>query len=93
MAFDTICVKKTVEELRSAILDGRIDKIHQPEKDELMISVRSFSGNKNCHGQVACGSYVRGNYFCFLFSQKMSAQAMPAYTNSITQPNQCMEIE
>ena len=46
MAFDTICVKKTVDELRSALSDGRIDKIHQPEKDELMISVRSISGNK-----------------------------------------------
>lgn len=46
MAFDTICVKKTVEELNSAILGGRIDKIHQPEKDELTIFVRSLSGNK-----------------------------------------------
>lgn len=46
MAFDTICVKKTVEELNSAILGGRIDKIHQPEKDELTVFVRSLSGNK-----------------------------------------------
>ncbi len=46
MAFDTICVKKTVEELNSAILGGRIDKIHQPEKDELTIFVRAISGNK-----------------------------------------------
>lgn len=44
MAFDTICVKKTVEELNSALLGGRVDKIHQPEKDELMISVRTFGG-------------------------------------------------
>lgn len=44
MAFDTICVKKTVEELNSALLGGRVDKIHQPEKDELMISVRNFGG-------------------------------------------------
>ncbi len=45
MAFDTICVKKTVEELSSCLLGGRIDKIHQPEKDELLIMVRTFSGN------------------------------------------------
>lgn len=44
MAFDTICVKKTVEELNSVLLGGRVDKIHQPEKDELMISVRTFGG-------------------------------------------------
>ncbi len=44
MAFDTICVKKIVSELNSALLGGRIDKIHQPEKDELMIAVRTFGG-------------------------------------------------
>ena len=43
MAFDTICVKKIVSELQNLIEGGRIDKIHQPEKDELMISFRSFS--------------------------------------------------
>lgn len=45
MAFDTICVKKTVAELNETILGARIDKIHQPEKDELLVAVRSFSGN------------------------------------------------
>lgn len=45
MAFDTICVKKTVSELNETILGARIDKIHQPEKDELLIAIRSFSGN------------------------------------------------
>lgn len=44
MAFDTICVRKTVEELTSALLNGRIDKVHQPEKDELLISVRTHAG-------------------------------------------------
>lgn len=44
MAFDTICVKKITEELSEKITGGRIDKIHQPEKDELLISVRTMSG-------------------------------------------------
>lgn len=44
MAFDTICIKKTTEELSSALIGGRIDKIHQPEKDELLISVRTIGG-------------------------------------------------
>ena len=44
MAFDTICVKKIVDELSQTIIGGRIDKVHQPEKDELMISVRTLSG-------------------------------------------------
>ncbi len=44
MAFDTICVKKTVLELTSLLSGGRVDKIHQPEKDEIMLVVRTFSG-------------------------------------------------
>ncbi len=42
MAFDSICVKKTVSELENTILGGRVDKIHQPEKDELLIVFRTF---------------------------------------------------
>lgn len=44
MAFDTICVKKITDELSGTIIGGRIDKVHQPEKDELMISVRTVGG-------------------------------------------------
>ncbi len=45
MAFDTICVKKTVEELNNTIIGGRVDKIYLPEKDELMISIRTLGGS------------------------------------------------
>lgn len=45
MAFDTICVKKTVEELCNTIIGGRVDKIYLPEKDELMISIRTQGGS------------------------------------------------
>lgn len=45
MAFDTICVKKIADELKSTIVGGRIDKVHQPEKDEIMISVRTIGEN------------------------------------------------
>ena len=44
MAFDTLCVKKIVEELNSTVIGGRIDKVHQPEKDELMFGIRTFEG-------------------------------------------------
>ena len=44
MAFDTICVKKTVEELNETLSGGRVDKIHQPEKDELLMIIRTHSG-------------------------------------------------
>lgn len=45
MAFDTICVNKIVEELTKTLLGGRIDKIHQPEKDEILLLARTFTGN------------------------------------------------
>ncbi|MBE7016110.1 MAG: fibronectin/fibrinogen-binding protein [Ruminococcaceae bacterium] len=45
MAFDTICVKKIVEELSYSLIGGKIDKVHQPEKDEILLIVRTFGGN------------------------------------------------
>ena len=45
MAFDGIITKGIVEELRSSILMGKVDKIYQPIKSELVISVRGKDGN------------------------------------------------
>lgn len=45
MAFDTLCVKKIVDELNSTVIGGRIDKVYQPEKDELMLGIRTFEGS------------------------------------------------
>ncbi|MEG0845542.1 MAG: NFACT RNA binding domain-containing protein, partial [Niameybacter sp.] len=41
MALDGIVVSHIVSELSQALVGGRIDKIYQPEKDELLISVRN----------------------------------------------------
>ncbi|KUG03827.1 fibronectin/fibrinogen-binding protein [hydrocarbon metagenome] len=40
MPFDGIAIKAVTEELNSSLLDARIDKIHQPEKDELLLTTR-----------------------------------------------------
>ena len=45
MALDGIVLSNIVNELKSSILGGRIDKIYQPEKDEIVISVRSLGNN------------------------------------------------
>ena len=45
MAFDTLCVRKLVLELSEKLCDGRIDKIYQPEKDELLFGVRTKTEN------------------------------------------------
>ena len=45
MAYDTLCVKKIVLELAEKLTGGRIDKIYQPEKDELLFLVRTNAEN------------------------------------------------
>lgn len=44
MAFDGFVTHGIVEELKKILLSGKIDKIYQPEKDELTISVRTPDG-------------------------------------------------
>lgn len=42
MPFDGSVVNSIVNELNNRIMDGKIDKVYQPEKDELLIYIRSF---------------------------------------------------
>ncbi|MDR1531638.1 MAG: NFACT family protein [Clostridiales bacterium] len=44
MALDGITLASTICELKRCLLGGRIDKVHQPEKDEIILNVR----NKGC---------------------------------------------
>lgn len=45
MAFDTLAVACLAAELKETILGGRIDKIYQPERDEILLSIRTFSSH------------------------------------------------
>ncbi len=45
MSFDGIVTNAVVKELNSTILGGRIDKIYQPEKDELFINIHKNGTN------------------------------------------------
>ena len=44
MAFDGIAVAAVVKELKDKLDGGRISKIAQPEKDALMLTIKSTSG-------------------------------------------------
>ena len=44
MAFDGMVVHSVVQELASLLTEGRIDKIHQPEKDTVTIGIRTRGG-------------------------------------------------
>lgn len=53
MALDSIAVYALKYELEKTLLGGRIDKVHQPEKDELTVSVRTFTDS---YKLVICAS-------------------------------------
>ena len=45
MAFDGIVTRSIVSELNNNIVGGRIDRVYQPEKDEIVIQIRSKGNN------------------------------------------------
>ncbi|MDI3509212.1 MAG: hypothetical protein PWP55_1404, partial [Clostridiales bacterium] len=44
MALDAIAVRCVVDELNSRILDCRLDKIYQPERDEIVLHAKGKAG-------------------------------------------------
>lgn len=49
MAFDGITIANIVHELNDTILDGRINKIAQPEADELLLTIKMPRGQKRLY--------------------------------------------
>ena len=49
MAFDGITVAALTQELSKALTDGRINKIAQPEPDELMLTIKTTQGTKRLY--------------------------------------------
>lgn len=45
MPFDGIIINALVSELKDKLIGGRIDKVHQPEKDELIFHIRNVKSN------------------------------------------------
>ena len=46
MALDALFLSHLVRELNTEVTGARIDKIHQPERDEIIMNLRAPSGNK-----------------------------------------------
>lgn len=46
MAFDAGMLSAALSELRSVALGARIEKVYQPERDEIILQMRSFEGGK-----------------------------------------------
>ncbi|MEG2915309.1 MAG: NFACT RNA binding domain-containing protein [Oscillospiraceae bacterium] len=45
MAFDGAFISQLVKEINSVAIDSRIDKIHQPSREEIIIALRTKQGN------------------------------------------------
>lgn len=45
MPLDSVCVSALASELRPQIVGGKIDKVQQPERDTVILSIRSQQGN------------------------------------------------
>lgn len=46
MAFDGIVTEAAVKEIRDAVLLGKIDKINQPDKEDLVLTIHTKDGNR-----------------------------------------------
>ena len=49
MAFDGITISNIVYELKNTLLEGRINKIAQPESDELLLTIKTPNGQKRLY--------------------------------------------
>lgn len=45
MALDAICLSAVLHELRGVVIGGKVDKIHQPGRDEVVLAMRTGAGN------------------------------------------------
>ena len=45
MSFDGIVTRSVVAELSNVLIDGRVDKIYQQEKDEILIHIHNKGTN------------------------------------------------
>ena len=85
MAFDAIAVRSLVNELNERIINSRIDKISQPERDEIIIHCRTFTENlklvlsaSSAHPRLHLTSVLKKNpqtapMFCMLLRKHLGS--------------------
>ncbi len=75
MAFDSGMLACTLSELRRVALGARIEKIYQPERDEIIIQMRSFEGEKKL--LINAGS--NNPRICFSSAKRENPQNPPMF--------------
>ncbi len=75
MAFDGLLIHQLCNELNTLLEGGRIDKIHQPEKDELTIGIRGHKDNHALFISVDASM----PYFTLIADKKENPQEPPMF--------------
>ncbi len=94
MAFDGFVTHGIVTELCDKIIGGKIDKIHQPEKDEIILAVRTREGlfrvllsaansNPRIHlTEISRQNPITAPLFCMLMRKHLSGGKIIAITQA-----------
>ncbi len=56
MAFDALAIHRLIEELEPLLVGGRIDKVYQPENDEILLGIRTFEHSYKLTVSAASGN-------------------------------------
>lgn len=56
MPLDAVCLQAVVHELNAKIAGGRIEKVYQPERDEVVLSIRGIQGARRLLISTASGA-------------------------------------
>jgi len=95
MPLDAICIKALTDELREKLVGGRIDKVQQPERSMLLVSLRSQGENLKLLFSAGTGSarvhFTKASFenpseppmFCML----MRKHLIGAHISNVEQPN------
>ena len=75
MAFDGLLIHQLCDELSPLLVGGRIDKIFQPEKDELTIGIRGHKDNHSLFISIDPSM----PYFTLIHDKKENPQAPPMF--------------
>ena len=75
MAYDAGMMAAAIEQIRKASLGARIEKVCQPEKDEIVLQMRSFEGGK----RLIINAGSNNPRMCFTAVQKENPAAPPMF--------------
>ncbi|MBQ9974140.1 MAG: NFACT family protein [Oscillospiraceae bacterium] len=105
MPLDAICLGAVAHEIRTALAGGKIDKIHQPGRDEVVLAVRGTEGSHKLllsanpsHPRAQLTDITRENpdkppMFCMLLRKHLSGARVLAVTQPSMERVLILELE